>query len=92
MDVTAAEVLRFRIAQQEHWREASSVRLGKQPAFDPDGHALESCEPGIRTYREERRFEVVEGQKALVIRRLHKYLVDGEWHEESVVVAVESVA
>ncbi len=93
MDLVAgAEVLRFRIEQQEHWRQARTVRLGSQPASDPDGHALASCGPGVRTYREQRGFEVVNGQKALVIRRLQKYLVDGEWHDESVVIAVESVA
>jgi hypothetical protein len=93
MDVVGgSEALRFRIAQQEHWREARSVRLGIQPSCDPDGYALESYDPGVRIYREQRVFEVVSGQKALVIRRLYKYLVDGEWHSESIVVAAKSVA
>jgi hypothetical protein len=92
MAIAGAEVLRFRIAQQEHWRQARSVRLGSQPVFDPDGHLLESCGTAVRVYREQRVFQVVEGRKALVIRRLHKHLVDGAWHDENLVVAVESVA
>ena len=40
MDIAGAKELSRRLAQQEHWRQARAVRIGRQPSFDPDGHAL----------------------------------------------------
>jgi hypothetical protein len=86
MDVTGAEALRQRLAQQEHWREARLVRLGRQPAFDPDGYALESFHDDVRVYRVELRLERNDGRSATVTRRIRKHLVDGAW-EPAVVAA-----
>ena len=61
MDIAGAEALAARIAQQEQWREALAVRTARQPAVDPDGHALESIRAGVRIYRAERRLEAVRG-------------------------------
>jgi hypothetical protein len=93
MDIVAgAEVLRFRIEQHEHWQQARSVRLGTQAASDPEAYLLESCKPLLRVYRVERKVEFYEGQRALVISRLRKHLVDGEWHSERLIEGVERVA
>jgi len=88
MEVSGAEVLRQRLAQQEHWRAARAVRIGYQPSFDPDGHALESYHDGVRLYRREQRLEQRNGRHELVTRRIRKRLVDGAWEAE---VLVESV-
>ena len=92
MDVTGAEVLRQRLAQQQHWREAKLVRLGRQPSFDPDGHALESYSDGLRVYRPMQRPELRNGQPAMITERVRKRLVDGAWESEVVVERVQSVA
>jgi hypothetical protein len=91
VDVSGAIVLRDRLAQQEHWRRARSVRVGAQPATDPDGHALESFRACTRYYREQRRREVVDGRNAVVTTRLCKYLVDGAWEAELLVERVDRV-
>ena len=88
MDVTGAEVLRQRLAQQQHWREARLVRLGRQPSFDPDGHALESFSGVLRVYRPMQRLERGDGRPAMITERIRKRLVDGAWEAE--VVARES--
>jgi hypothetical protein len=88
MDATGAEFLRQRLAQQEQWREARLVRLGRQPSFDPDGYALESFAPGVRFYRAQRRIEQREGRRATVVERMRKRLVDGAWESEVLVEAV----
>jgi hypothetical protein len=92
MDIAGAEALARRLQQQEHWRQARSVRVGLQPSCDPDGHALESCGPGLRVYRAERRVELYEGRTAMVRRRLEKRLIDGAWEGELTVEGVYAVA
>jgi hypothetical protein len=82
MDVAGAEALRWRIAQQEHWQRAPAVRAGAQPAIDPDGYLLESFGNGVRTYRTQRRTEVVDGRLAVVTCHVSKRLVEGAWHED----------
>jgi len=81
-------VLRQRLAQQEHWREARLVRLGRQPSFDPDGYALESFTGRLRVYRPTQRLERRDGSSALVTERVRKRLVDGAWESEVVVEQV----
>jgi hypothetical protein len=88
MDVSGAEVLRQRLAQQEHWRAARAVRIGHQPSFDPDGHALESYHDDVRLYRREQRLEERNGRHELVTQRVRKRLVHGAWVAE---VVIESV-
>jgi hypothetical protein len=82
MDVAGAEALRWRLAQQEHWQSAPAVRRGIQSRIDPDGHALESFAPGLRSYRPEWRTQMVEGRRARVAIRLCKRLVEGAWRED----------
>jgi hypothetical protein len=91
MDVTGAEVLRRRLAQQEHWREARLVRLGRQPSFDPDGHSLESFSAGVRLYRPKQRVERQNGHPSVVTERVRKRLVNGAWESEVVVEGVNSL-
>jgi hypothetical protein len=82
MDVAGAEALRWRLAQQEHWQSAPAVRLGIQSSVDPDGHALESFDASVRSYRSEWGMQIVEGRTARVVVRLCKRLVEGAWHED----------
>jgi hypothetical protein len=92
MDVSGAEVLRQRLAQQENWRAARAVCLGQQPSIDPDGYALESYGDGIRVYRREQRLEQRNGRHEWVTQHLRKRLVDGAWEAEVVVEHVRKVA
>jgi hypothetical protein len=89
MDIAGAKELSRRLAQQQHWRQARAVRIGRQPSFDPDGHALERFLPGVRYYRERRQLELRDGEAALVVRRHRKRLVEGVWEDEVSVEAVE---
>lgn len=84
-------MLRQRLAQQEQWREARLVRLGRQPSFDPDGHALESFSAGVRLYRPTQWVERMDGRQSLVTERVRKRLVNGAWEAEVVVERVHSV-
>jgi len=92
MDITGAGVLRQRLAQQEQWRQAYSVRTGLQPSFDPDGYALESFRAGIRYYGTEQRTEVNAGRTELVTHRICKRLIDGVWESDVIVEHVRHVA
>jgi hypothetical protein len=92
MDATGAEVLRQRLIQQEQWREASSVRFGRQPPVDPDRHALEGIGPGIRYYWAEQRTEVNAGRRELVTTRMCKCLVDGGWENDVIIERIQRVA
>jgi hypothetical protein len=87
MDIAGARVLHRRLAEQEQWREARAVRIGRQPSIDPDGDSLEGFGSGVR-YRERCEVELHEGEAALVIRRHRERLVDDAWEDE---VSVESV-
>lgn len=71
MDAAGAEELRWRIEQQQHWRQADAVLDGRQPSVDPDMNELVSLGDGIRVYSE--RF-TTEGRL-----RLCKRLVGGLW-------------
>ena len=88
MDIAGARALSRRLAQQEHWRQALAVRIGRQPAIDPDGYALEAFRSGVRYYRERREVEVHDGKPAVVIRRHRKRLVGDAWEDE---VSVEAI-
>jgi hypothetical protein len=71
VDAAGAVELRWRIEQQQHWRQAEAVRDGRQPAMDPDSEDLEGVGDGIRIYSV--RFT---GEGRL---RICKRLVDGVW-------------
>ncbi|HUK44722.1 MAG TPA: hypothetical protein VLV28_05470 [Gaiellaceae bacterium] len=71
MDAAGAERLRWRIEQQEHWRQADAVLDGRQPSVDPDLYELESLEDGLRLYTPR--------MTRAGIMRLCKRLVDGVW-------------
>jgi hypothetical protein len=88
MDIAGAVVLRQRLAQQENWRQARAMRVGSQPPFDPDGHALESFRSGVRYYRPRQRVEWRDGRHELVTRTLSKRLIDGAWEADVVVADV----
>lgn len=92
MDIAGAEVLRQRLAQQEHWRQARAVRIGSQPSIDPDGHALESFRSGVRYYRLQQREELHEGRSEIVTRRLSKHLIEGVWESDVTIEYVQHVA
>ncbi len=92
MDVAGAGALQWRLAEQEQWRRARAVRVGLQPAVDPDHHALESFRGLTRYYRAEQRVEVVEGRSELVTRRFCKLVVEGVWESQVVVEDVRRIA
>ena len=71
MDAAGAEELRWRIEQQQHWRQADAVLDGRQPSVDPDMNELVSLGDGIRVYSER---VTTEGRL-----RLCKRLVGGLW-------------
>ena len=71
MDAAGAAKLRWRIEQQQHWRQAPAVKDGRQPSVDPDMEELVSVGEGLRIYSERRTSEGV-----LV---LCKRLVEGVW-------------
>ena len=71
MDVAGAERLRWRIEQHAHWREASAVLDGRQPATDPDIAQLEMVHDGIRLYSA----RITQNG----VMRTCKRLVDGVW-------------
>jgi hypothetical protein len=71
MDANGARELSRRLEAQEHWRQATAVRTGEQPAADPDGQDIEELGDGIRLYRRE--------ADSPVGHRLCKRLVDGRW-------------
>jgi hypothetical protein len=50
MDMTGSESLRWRIEEQEHWRQADAVTDGRQPPSDPDRNDLERIGAGVRVY------------------------------------------
>ncbi len=92
MELSGAEALRWRLAQQEHWRSAQAVRTGQQPPFDPHGHALESFRGTLRVYRMEPAVEMVHGRPATVTTRMTKRLIDQAWHEQVEIESVLNVA
>jgi hypothetical protein len=51
MDAIGAKHLRRAIEQQEQWRQADAVRLGRQPVRDPDISALLEFDGAVRRYR-----------------------------------------
>lgn len=76
MDAAGAASLRWRIEQQQHWRQAEAVLDGRQPTVDPDMDDLVSLGDGIRVYSE--RF-TSEGRM-----RLCKRLVAGVWEHGTI--------
>jgi hypothetical protein len=92
MDISGARVLSERLAQQNHWRQALAVQVGRQPSFDPDGYALESYCGGVRTYRPQQRLELQDGHPVMVTRRVCKRLIDGVSECEEVLLSFQDVA
>jgi hypothetical protein len=84
VDAAGAEHLRWRIEQQQHWRQAQAVLNGRQPSVDPDLEDLTSVGDGIRIYSE--RFT---GEGRI---RLCKRLVDGVWEHGSLADGEEKTA
>ena len=71
MDAAGAAKLRWRIEQQQHWRQAQAVLDGRQPSVDPHMEELVSVGDGIRIYEER--------HPSAGKLRLCKRLVDGVW-------------
>ena len=53
MDVNGARHLEARLAEQAHWEQADAVRIGAQPARDPDLAELRALGAGFRVYGEQ---------------------------------------
>jgi hypothetical protein len=68
VDAAGADKLRWRLDQQEHWRQAQAVLDGRQPAIDPDLAELEEFGDELRLY-----------SSRPGAARLCKRLVDGTW-------------
>jgi hypothetical protein len=79
MDGNGARELSRRLEAQEHWRQATAVQTGEQPAADPDGQDLEELGDGIRLYRREAKAGMFNESDSRVGDRLCKRLVDGRW-------------
>ena len=92
MDITGARALSERLAQQKHWCQALAVQIGRQPAFDPDGAALESYRGSVRTYRPQQRLEIVDGRPTMVTRSFSKRLIDGAWEEQVGLLSLRDAA
>jgi hypothetical protein len=76
MDAAGAERLRWRIEQQQHWRQAPAVLDGRQPPTDPDLEELEKVDDGIRLYASRNTRDGV--------MRVCKRLVGGVWEHGTV--------
>jgi hypothetical protein len=81
MDTKGARHLADRIAQQQHWALADSVRDGRQPPADPDGDRLEEIGDGYRLYGVEK---AIGANGRPTLQRLRKTLVAGRWETEVV--------
>jgi hypothetical protein len=79
MDIEGARILSRRLAEQAHWEQAIAVRTGAAPRTDPDAAELTELHDELRVYGVEVETTVIDGQAALVERRLCKRLVGGEW-------------
>jgi len=88
MDANGARELTKRLEAQAHWRQATAVQTGEQPASDPDAQDLEELGEGVRRYGIETQRTTVEGRPALITHRLCKRLRDGRWE---VTLDVESI-
>lgn len=75
MDVKGAKALTERLAERQ-WREAESVRLGKQPSEDPDAAYIDTIGDDFRLYA------FPESHSGGTPRRVKKVLVDGFWRIE----------
>jgi hypothetical protein len=75
MDVKGARILTERIAERQ-WRLAEGVRLGKQPAEDPDAAYLEEIGDWVRLY------SFPANGSGGPPRRVKKVLSDGCWRVE----------
>jgi hypothetical protein len=82
VDRSGAEVLRRRIEEQEHWRQATAVQAGRQAPADPDREELQELGSGVRLYGYEQRHEVADGQRTLVTWRVCKRLRQGYWERD----------
>jgi hypothetical protein len=79
MDANGARELSKRLEAQEHWRQATAVQNGEQPAADPDAQDLEELGDGIRLYGRETQSGAVNGTDSRLTLRLCKRLVEGRW-------------
>jgi hypothetical protein len=79
MDAHGARELSKRLEAQAHWRQATAVQTGEQPAADPDAPDLEELGDGVRLYRRETEPSMGGGRESGVPHRLCKRLVDGRW-------------
>ena len=92
MDAAGAELIRQRIEQHEHWKQAPAVRDGEQSPVDPDRDELLELVEGTRIYGLQERHEIVEGAHALTTYRVQKRIVGGHWERELIVENVQQVA
>ena len=79
MDVNGARELSKRLEAQQHWRQATAVQQGEQPAADPDASDLVEMADGVRLYRQESSGIPANGTKNSAAGRLCKRLVNGRW-------------
>ena len=84
LDAAGAEKLRWRIEQQQHWRQAPAVLDGRQPSIDPDLNDLVELGDGLRIYSS----RITRG----CVVQVYKRLVDGVWEHGTVEERFESGA
>ena len=87
MERAGADVLGFRIAQQENWAQAEAVGEGRQPRVDPDGNELEAFSDALRLYRSREVGGRMDGRAAILSQRLVKRLANGVWESDLEVVS-----
>jgi hypothetical protein len=91
-ELHVAEALGFRLAQQEHWRQAAAVGDGRQLRIDPDGAELEQLGDRVRIYRLHEAYGRIDGHAAILTQRLVKRLTpDGAWESELVVDSYQHI-
>jgi hypothetical protein len=76
VDAAGAQKLRWRIEQQQHWRQAQAVLDGRQPSIDPDLNDLTEFGDGVRLYSSR------STRDGMV--RLCKRLVEGIWEHGTI--------
>lgn len=92
MELQVAGALSFRLAQQEHWRQADGVRDGRQSHVDPHGAELEELGDRVRVYRLHEAHGRIDGRQAVITQRLVKRLgPDGIWESDLVVDSYQHV-
>ncbi|MDX6544741.1 MAG: hypothetical protein QOG02_515 [Gaiellales bacterium] len=90
--IAGAAELQWRIAAQNHWRQAVAVRDGRQSASDPDGALVRELGDGFRLYQPEPVERHGDGLTRIVYEQVRKYLADGRWEVATVELPAGAVS